>query len=313
MRGMRPLTIVRVGTRGSRLALAQTETVVQELKERNHGLETAIIIIKTSGDQITGKLPAEAGGKGLFVKEIEAALLNGEIDMAVHSMKDVPGTLPKGLELTAIPKRLQPCDAFVSNKYTNLAGLPQKARVGTGSARRKAELLRYRPDLNIVPIRGNVDTRLQKLDNGEVDALILAQAGLERLRLTERLTAVIDIDIMLPAAGQGALALETRLDDHITKILVKTLHDANSAVCVMAERFFMQTLGADCNVPVAALAENDRGKIILTGAVFSANGAESYRESVVSSEALILDDAQKLARRLLAMGADKILTAPVTK
>lgn len=310
VRGMRPLTIVRVGTRGSRLALAQTETVVQELKERNPGIETAIVVIKTSGDQITAKLPAEAGGKGLFVKEIEDALLKREIDVAVHSMKDVPGALPQGLGLAAIPKRLQPWDAFVADKYRHLADLPPNARVGTGSVRRKAALLRYRADLKIVPIRGNVDTRLQKLDRGEVDALILACAGLERLGLTDRLSDRIDTDIMLPAAGQGALALETRLDDHVTNRLVKTLHDAASAACVMAERAFMQALGADCDIPAAALAEINGGNIVLTGAVYSLNGIESYRESVSGPESLSLSNAQNLAQRLLAMGADKILAAP---
>lgn len=307
MCGVRTLTMIRVGTRGSRLAVAQTEGVVQELKDRNPGLETEIVIIKTTGDEITEKPLAEAGGKGLLVKEIETALLNKEIDVAVHSIKDMPVVLPKGLQIAAIPKRLAPFEAFVSNKYRYLSDLPKNAKVGTGSVRRKAELLRYRSDLDVVFIRGNVDTRLKKLDDGEVDALILAQADLERLGLHERIKAVIGMNIMLPAAGQGALALEVRTDDNLTGMIVNALHDTNSAMCVLAERAFMQTLGGDCNIPAAALAEACCGNVILTGAVFSTNGHEGYVESVVSSEAANIIGAQKLAQRILEMGGDKIL------
>lgn len=307
VRGVRTLTTLRVGTRGSRLAVAQTEWVVQGLKELNPGLDTEIVIIKTTGDEILDKPLAEVGGKGLFVKEIETALLNREIDVAVHSMKDVPGILPDGLQIAAIPKRLEPFDAFVSSKYRYLSDLPKNAKVGTGSARRKAELLRYRSDLEIVPMRGNVDTRLKKLDDGEADAIILAQAGLERMGLKERVKAVIGMNILLPAAGQGALALEARVDDSITNMIVNALHDANSAMCVLAERAFMQTLGGDCNIPAAALAEACCGNVILTGAIFSANGREGYVESVVSSETASIVGAQKLAQRLLEMGGDKIL------
>ena len=307
VRGVRTLTTIRVGTRGSRLAVAQTEGVVKNLKELNPGLETEIIVIKTLGDEITDKPLATVGGKGLFVKEIETALLNNEIDVAVHSLKDLPGELPAGLQITAIPKRLAPFDAFVSSKYRYLSDLPKNAKVGTGSARRKAELLRYRSDLEIVPMRGNVDTRLKKLDDGEADAIILAQAGLERLGLQERIKAVIGMNILLPAAGQGALVLETRSDDNITNMIAEALHDPASAMCVLAERAFMQTLGGDCDIPAAALAEACCGNVILTGAIFSANGHNGFVESVVSSEAASIVGAQKLAQRLLEMGGDKIL------
>lgn len=289
------------------MAVAQTEWVIQNLKELTPGLEVETVIIKTKGDEILDKPLAAVGGKGLFVKEIETALLNNEIDIAVHSMKDVPGELPEGLHIAAIPQRLAPFDAFVSNKYRYLSDLPKNATVGTGSARRKAELMRYRSDLEIVPMRGNVDTRLKKLDDGEVDAIILAQAGLERLGLQERIKAVIGMNILLPAAGQGALALETRTGDSVVNTIVQALHDPFSAMCVLAERAFMHTLGGDCNIPAAALAEACCGNVILTGAIFGPNGREGYVESVVSSETSNIVGAEKLARRLLEMGGDKIL------
>lgn len=307
MRGVRTLTALRVGTRGSRLAVAQTQWVMQSLRELMPELELEAVVIKTAGDLNLDAPLAEMGGKGVFVKEIETALLNGEIDLAVHSMKDMPAEQPPGLHIGCVPKRMAPFDAFVSNKYRYLSELPKNSVIATGSARRKAQLLRYRADLNVAPIRGNIETRLQKLDAGQCDALILAQAGLVRLGMANRIRAVIGMNILLPAAGQGALAIETRVDDATTNAIVQKLHHPESAICVNTERAFMHALGGGCHIPAGALAEASWENIILYGSLMETCGHRGFVESVVSTEASSIVGAQKLARRILNQGGAAIL------
>lgn len=301
------MTALRVGTRGSRLALAQTEWIMQSLRELVPGLELEAVVIKTQ-EYLERTAPiAELGGKGLFVKEIETALTNGDIDMAVHSMKDMPAELPQGLHIGCVPKRLAPFDAFVSNKYRYLSELPKNAIVATDSARCKAQLLRYRADLNVVSIRGNIETRLQKLDDGNYDAIILAQADLLRLGMKDRIKAVIGINILLPSAGQGALAIETRINDAATNEVIKPLHHHESAVCIYTELAFMQALGGGCHIPAGALAEVSWENIILYGSLMEASGHKGFVESVVSTEASSITAAQKLAQRIMELGGAEIL------
>ncbi len=243
-------------TRKSALALAQCRAFVARLVAANDPLEVEELTVTTSGDRIQDRPLSEVGGKGLFVKEIEEALLEGRAHLAVHSIKDVPGSaLPAGLVITCIPERESPFDALVSPKHLTLAGLPEGAKVGTSSLRRYVELLRARPDLRIVPLRGNVDTRLRKLDEGEYDAIVLAHAGLRRLGLEARATEVLTAEASLPAVGQGALGIECREDDTATRELLVKLHHDTTARTVRAERGVLAELEGDCKTPIGAFAE----------------------------------------------------------
>jgi hydroxymethylbilane synthase len=242
-------------TRRSQLALAQCRAFVARLVQAEPALEAIELQVITTGDKIQDRPLSEVGGKGLFVKEIEEALLERRADFAVHSIKDVPGVLPPGLSIACVPVREDPRDVIVSPKHQTLAALPSGAKVGTSSLRRMLALKAARPDLAVLPMRGNVDTRLRKVDAGEVDAIVLARAGLVRLGLENRATEVLSTDVSLPAVGQGALGIECRDDDAIARALLAKLHDETTSVCVAAERGVLIALEGDCKTPIAAHAE----------------------------------------------------------
>jgi hydroxymethylbilane synthase len=275
----RPL---RIGTRGSPMALRQTALVRDRLLAAHPDLGAApgtveIITIRTTGDQVQDRRLAEIGGKGLFTKEIEEALFAGRIDLAVHSLKDVETWLPEGLEIACVLPRDDPHDAFLSLKAPTLAALPKGASIGTASLRRQAQLLRRRPDLTVVPIRGNVNTRLKKLEAGEVDALVLALCGLERLGMAERVTEILSPEVMLPAVGQGVLAVECRACDEKLRRLLEPLHDQASAACVAAERAMLAALDGSCRTPIAGLAELDGDRLVLEGLLLKPDGNAEVR------------------------------------
>jgi hydroxymethylbilane synthase len=302
---------VRIGTRGSPLALAQAH-LVRRLIAEAHNLnedDCEIIVIKTSGDRIQDRPLAEAGGKGLFTKEIEEALLAGSIDLAVHSMKDVPTVLPDGLGIAATLKREDPRDAFISVTRSALADLPSGATVGTSSLRRQAQLLNGRPDLKVVPFRGNVETRLKKLAEGQADATFLACAGLNRLGLAQHITAKIDTDVMLPAVAQGAIGIEIRSDDPKTAELVAPLNDAATALCVAAERAFLATLDGSCRTPIAGLAELDGGTLRFRGKILTPDGKQRHATQRTGSPQSALTMGDDAARELLSLAGPDFFRA----
>ena len=287
---------IRIGTRGSTLALAQAHEVRSRLMAQ-HGLEedaVEIVVIKTTGDRITDRPLAEIGGKGLFTKEIEDGLLGGTLHLAVHSMKDMPTVLPDGLEISTLLPREDPRDAFLSPKAGSITELAQGAVVGSSSIRRQAQLKRLRPDLEVVMYRGNVDTRLRKLKAGEVDATILALAGLRRLDLEGEVTAAVDPDLMLPAVAQGAIGLEIRADDDQTRELLAPLNDVQTETALAAERAFLRVLDGSCRTPIAGYAvPDDAGRLSFRGMVLAPDGSEVHE---IEAEAAHGDAA--------AMGAD---------
>ena len=246
---------LRIGTRGSQLALYQANWVKEKLIQVHPHLKVTLVKIKTTGDRIQDAPLAKVGGKGLFVKEIEEALIHRGIDLAVHSIKDVPTELPKGLHLSAITKREDPRDVFISKDGTLLKNLPQRAKIGTSSLRRQAQLLHFRGDFEMIPLRGNLDTRLKKLKTMNLDGIILAYAGVKRLGLAERITEIISTEISLPAIGQGALGIETRMDDEEVEKKIRFLNDPPSAIAISAERAFLKKLGGGCQVPIAAFGQ----------------------------------------------------------
>lgn len=269
---------IRIGTRGSPLALAQARQVMAELVAA-HGLgpdACEIVVIKTTGDRITDRPLAEAGGKGLFTKEIEEALIVGDIDLAVHSMKDVPTVLPTELVIAATLKREDPRDAFISVKHESFEALPKGATVGTSSLRRQAQALHRRPDLEVIGFRGNVETRLRKLDEGVAEATFLACAGLNRLGLAQHIRARIDASVMLPAVAQGAVGIEIRAGDDERARLVAPLNDAQTAICVAAERAFLAKLDGSCRTPIAGLAELRDGALHFRGEILTPDGKECH-------------------------------------
>ena len=296
-----------IATRKSKLALTQTEWVRGRILATHPEMEVDVLRIRTTGDKVLDKPLAKIGGKGLFVKEIEEALLDGRADLAVHSMKDMPADVPAGLVIGAVPERENPGDALISRGGRHLDAIPEGARIGTSSLRRGAQLLARRPDLHIVPMRGNVDTRLRKLEAGEVDAIILAAAGLSRLGLSDRITQVLPADLMLPAIGQGALAIEIRDGDAATSEAIRVINDAETEITVSAERAFLGTIGGGCEVPVAAAAHLDGERITLRGFVGSVDGHRSiYREGAgeqQDAEAL----GRAIAREILEAGGEAIL------
>jgi len=298
---------LKIGTRGSRLALAQSEWIKKEIEARHPHIHVELVRIKTTGDKILDTPLSKIGGKALFVKEIEEALLGKAVDLAVHSMKDVPAELPEGLMLSAFPEREDPRDAFVSVKYQTIQDLPQRARVGTSSLRRAAQLLTIRRDLEIVPLRGNVDTRLRKLEEGEIQAIILASAGLKRLGLEKRITHVIPSDQMLPAIGQGTLGLEVRRDDELTVSLLEFLNHEETEVTVRAERAFLKELEGGCQVPIAGFCRSKDGMLHLAGMVAELDGSNTVRDEITGKKAQAEQIGVTLARKLLDSGADKIL------
>ena len=296
-----------IGTRGSALAIWQAEWVQTRLRELEPGLAVSLKRIKTTGDRILDSPLAMIGGKGLFVKEIEEALARGEIDLAVHSMKDVPTSLPAGMEILSIPAREDPRDALISRNGISLEKLRNGARIGTSSLRRQAQMLHARPDFQVSILRGNVDTRLKKLDAGEYDAILLAAAGLRRLGLEQRITEFLSYEVCLPAISQGALGLEGRADDRFVRELVLRLEDRSTRMAVTAERGFLERLEGGCQVPIAAHAIVGDQTMTLRGLIASVDG---HRLIQGSSEGPI-GDAKKigatLAERLLSQGGREIL------
>jgi hydroxymethylbilane synthase len=285
-------------TRRSALALAQCRAFVARLRAAEPGLEARELQVVTTGDRIQDRPLAEIGGKGLFVKEIEEALLDRRADFAVHSIKDVPATLPEGLVIACIPSREDPRDVLVAPRHGTLAALPRGARVGTSSLRRLVALRACRPDLDVVPLRGNVDTRLRKVDEGECEAIVLARAGLVRLGLEGRATEILSTDVSLPAVGQGALGIECRQDDSATRALLGRLHDPLTATCVAAERGVLLALGGDCETPLAAHAERDGDALRLRAFVSLPDGSSLRTAERSSPWPATEDEAHALGRKL---------------
>jgi len=306
---MTSVQTLRIATRKSPLALWQAEHIKARLIELNPGLEVELVTFTTQGDKILDVPLAKIGGKGLFVKELEVAMLDGRADIAVHSMKDVPMEFPEGLELGIICARENPLDAFVSNHYKTIEELPHGAVVGTSSLRRQCQIQQRRPDIVIKSLRGNVQTRLGKLDAGEFDAIILAAAGLLRMEMDERIASFIPAEQSLPAGGQGALGIEWRANDSAVHDLIKPLHDDITASCVLAERALNRRLQGGCQVPIACYAERTGEKIHLRGLVGSVDGLQVLRTECegVAGEAEAM--GIKAAEDLLAQGAGAILSA----
>ncbi len=298
---------LRIATRKSPLALWQAHYVRDRLLAQHPGLEVELVTMTTKGDKILDTPLAKIGGKGLFVKELEQGMQNGDADIAVHSMKDVPMDLPPGFALPVICEREAPFDAFVSNHYDSLDALPQGARVGTSSLRRSSQLLQQRPDLEILSLRGNVQTRLGKLDNGDFDAIILAAAGLIRLELEQRIRHQIPPEVILPAVGQGAVGIECREDDAETRELIDFLTDADTFTRVTAERAFNHRLEGGCQVPIAAFAILENGELWLRGLVASLDGATIIRGERRGAPAEAAALGTSLAEELLDGGAREIL------
>jgi len=299
--------LIRIGTRKSLLALAQSNGIKAQLEAEYPETTVELNKILTKGDKILDVPLAKVGGKGLFVKELEESMLTGEADMAVHSMKDVPAELPEGLHLGIVTKREDHRDAFVSNKYKKLADLPQGAKIGTSSLRRRAQLAILRPDLVIEDLRGNLDTRLRKLDEGQYDAIILAAAGLNRLNLSDRISALFDPAEMLPAVGQGAVGIELRSDDKELLDCLNFLAHRDTFVAVTAERAFLLTLEGGCQVPIAGHCKVDGDNITLTGLVASVDGKEVLKKTATGLAKDAETVGRNLAQELLDMGAKAIL------
>ena len=294
---------LRIGSRGSQLALWQANHVGALLRAEGHTVE--IEIIKTTGDKITNVALAKVGTKGMFTKEIEDALHEKRVDLAVHSLKDVPTELAEEFELAAIMKREDPRDAFISVKFSSLEELPQGAKVGTSSLRRQCQLKSVRPDLEVFPLRGNVDTRLRKLESGEYDAIILAAAGVLRLGLETHVRSRISADVMCPAVGQGALALEIRNGDQQTKTLLAFLNDADTHAAIDCERALLGSLGGGCQVPIGAYAEKRGDRLFLRAMVGRPDGSQILREQADGTDGIKL--GRETAQTLLGRGGDKIL------
>lgn len=297
-----------IGTRSSKLALWQAEYVADRLRKQYEGLEVELMHIVTKGDKILDVPLAKIGGKGLFTKELEVAMLEKRVDLAVHSLKDMPTVLPTGLSLTTITKRLDCGDALVSPKYKTLENLPQGAKVGTSSLRRKAQLLKARPDLDIHSLRGNVNTRLRKLEEENFDAIVLAVAGLKRLGFGDKITQIIPREICLPAVGQGALAIETREDDEEIKQMLEFLHDDKTADATKAERSFLARVEGGCQVPVGVYAQvEDDDNLSVEAVIGSIDGKCIVRDKIIGSRANAKTLGKDLAEKLLANGGLKIM------
>lgn len=298
---------LKIGTRGSQLALWQAHWVRDQLIRQHPGLDVEIHTIKTTGDKILDVPLAKVGGKGLFVKEIEEALLDNKVDLAVHSMKDVPTELPNDLGIVAVSRREDPRDAVLGRNSIPILELPEGARIGTSSLRRQAQLFAARSDFAIEPLRGNINTRLRKLKEGIYDAIILAMAGVTRLGWEKEVTEVLEPDVMLPAIGQGALGIEARLGDTATRERISFINDEVTDSCIAAERAFLHRLEGGCQVPIAAYAVREGDEIVLTGLVGSVDGKKVIRESDRGSarEAPALGSA--LASRILEAGGREIL------
>ena len=301
------INTIKIATRKSPLALWQANYVRSQLLHHHPHLAVTLVPMVTQGDVLLDSPLSKIGGKGLFVKQLETALLNHEADLAVHSIKDIPAEFPDGLALTTICERDEVCDAFVANHYQSLDDLPNGAIVGTSSLRRQCQLNARYPHLKIRDLRGNVGTRLSKLDQGEYDAIILASAGLKRLQLAHRITQMIPLDVMLPAVGQGAIGIETRSDDELLHQLLQPLDDAATRYQILAERAMNQTLQGGCQVPIACYATLSNQQLLLQGLVGSLDGKTLIQATITGNK----DQAEQLgitlARQLLAKGARTIL------
>lgn len=295
-----------IGSRSSKLALIQAELVKKQLQSTHPGLDIEIRTIKTTGDKILDVALSKIGNKDLFTKEIDQALLRKEIDLAVHSMKDIPTQIPKGLEIAAIMKREDPCDILVSLQPFDFKTLPKNSRVGTSSLRRQAQALNIRDDLQILDLRGNLDTRIRKLNEGLFDAIILAYAGVKRLGLSLNMS-IIPIDDILPQAGQGALGIETRESDDEVCDLIKELDDYDSRCCIEAERSLLSSLGGGCHAPVGVCASVEGDQIIIKGGVFSLDGKRAIKDEIVGNQDNAVKLGTQLADKLRDEGAGEIL------
>jgi len=299
--------LLKLGTRGSKLALTQSQWVKGRIESAHPGVVVELVRITTTGDRIQQPPLSEVGGKGLFIKEIEEALLRKEVDLGVHSMKDVPAGLPEGLEISVFPQREDPRDAFVSEKFRSIEELPHGSSVGTSSLRRASQVLHLRPDLRVIPIRGNVDTRLRKLESGQFDALILASAGLRRLGLSHRISQMLSIDLSLPAIGQGVLGLEVRKSDHVVRDLIGFLNHVETELTVRAERAFLKELEGGCQVPLAGYGKLDGDTLELEGMVAELDGSVLIRDKLFGPKEKPEELGVKLARNILGSGGDTIL------
>lgn len=298
---------IRIGTRASLLAVTQSTWVKNQIEQQHPGTTVELVKIITKGDKILDVPLAKVGGKGLFVKEIEDALLDGRVDLAVHSMKDVPAELPAGLHVAIVPEREVPFDAFISVKYKTLAELPKGAAIGTSSLRRKSQLAAIRPDVQIHDLRGNLDTRLRKLDEGVYDAIILAGAGLNRLGMQQRITSLFKPEQMLPAIGQGALGIELREADNDLLAGLQFLHHADTAAAVAAERAFLLRLEGGCQVPIGGFATVAGDTVTLTGLIASLDGEKVFKEQLAGPVAEAAKIGKTLAEKLLAAGGKAVL------
>jgi len=297
-----------IGSRGSDLALWQANFVKNELEKKNKNISVEIRIIKTKGDKILGVALSKIGDKSLFTKELEVVLLNKKIDLAVHSLKDLQTEIPRGLILAAVTKRHNVQDVLIAKKKgTTLFNLPENATVATGSLRRRCQLLHLRPDLNIVELRGNVPSRINKFLESDWDAIILARAGVERLKLGKYISSIIKTDVMLPAVGQGALGIETRDDNKIVNEIVKSIHHENTYQAVLAERALLKSLEGGCQVPIGALAEVKNNGLFIDALVGSLDGSVTFRKKIRGSKTNPELIGQKLAKDLLKAGAKSIL------
>jgi hydroxymethylbilane synthase len=297
------MALLRIGSRGSALALWQAHHISDLLRERGHQVE--LEIIKTTGDKILDVALAKVGTKGMFTKEIEEALEANRVDLAVHSLKDLPTELAGPFEIAAITERVDPRDAFLSVRYASLAALPHEARVGTSSLRRQAQIKQVRPDLQIFPLRGNVDTRVRKLEEGEYDAVILAAAGLKRLGKTEHIKEIIEPGVICSAAGQGALGIEIRKGDAATRSHVEFLNHEPSRLATVCERALLQQLGGGCQVPIGAYAVANGSEITLTAICARPDGTELLRENGSGTDPVEL--GERIGKLILGRGGDKIL------
>ncbi len=302
------MTRLRIGTRGSRLALAQAHWVMARLAEQEPAFGVEIRVIKTSGDRFVDTPVQALGGKGAFTKEIEEALLQNEIDIAVHSLKDLPTQLANGLAIVAVPKREDPRDVLVTKSQCSLAGLPTGATLGTGSLRRRTQLLHYRGDLSVEEIRGNVDTRLRKLDEGQFDGLVMAAAGLKRIGCAERIGEFLADEICVSAVAQGALGIEARDDDGIRR-KIAFLHDPVTHAEVNAERALLDRLGGNCRVPIGAHAQVVGDELKMIAVVGNNDGTQLCRGDIAGAAGAAVELGRRLAEQLLSRGADRLLAS----
>jgi hydroxymethylbilane synthase len=298
---------LRIATRKSQLALWQAEHVAELLRAAHAGLHVELVPMSTKGDLIQDRSLAAIGGKGLFIKELEQALEDGRADLAVHSMKDVPAELPQGFAIGAVLARADPRDALIAGRYARLQDLPIAARVGTSSLRRQAQLLAARPDLEILALRGNVNTRLRRLDDGELDAIVLACAGLMRLGWESRITARLDPAISMPAVGQGVIGIECRADAAGTLGRLQALEHAETRLAMNAERAFSARLGGSCQSPIAAHAKLEGGRLMLDGLVAEPDGSRLWRDTIAGSAEQSVSLGEQLAERVLTAGAGALL------